>query len=172
MRIFVFIIASVFFHNLFSQSPDTIIISRWNNKFPKEVKIILDDQSYQMRKYYFSGGVQCEINYDSAARLNGPERCWFESGTKKSENYWHHGVNTRTSTYWYPNGQKSFEAKYSENGAPDGAWKGWYENGQIQYEQSFINGVKEKKWITYRKDGGVESIQHYENGIMLREERF
>lgn len=169
--IFVFVL-SVLSKGLFSQQPDSLVLNKWDNGFPKEVRIGLTDKACRIQKYYSSGRLQSVINYNGTAKLDGAEKSWYESGVQKMEGYWKNGVNSGMMTLWYPSGQKSFEGKYLENGVPDGAWKGWYENGQIQYEQYYSNGLKTGKWISYKKDGGAGTVQYYENGLLVKEETF
>lgn len=157
---------------VFSQQTDSLVLNKWENGFPKEVKILMADSSWRIQKYFFSQKLQCIINYDREGRLHGPEKCWYETGSIKQESYWQNGINYGTSILWYPSGQKSFEGGYLENGSPHGAWKGWYENGQVRYEQYYSNGTKTGKWINYKKSGGVDLIQYYENGNLVKEEKF
>ncbi len=156
----------------FAQTTDSIVVSRWDNHIPKEVKKVLKDSSYEMIKYFSSGNIYSEVYYNKSGKLNGSEKIRYENGALKQESYWKNGATVGKSTMWYISRQKSFECFYSENGAPDGIWKGWYENGQIQYEQNYVNGAKHGKWISYKKDGGAISIQYYEMGILVKEENF
>lgn len=173
MRLFGFYI--LFFliqSDLHSQLSDSLVISRWSNGLPKEVKLYFKDSSFAIIKKFSSGKIQCEIQYEKSGKLNGFEKCFYENGQIKLHGQWVNGVNVGDMNLWYSSGQKSFESRYLENGKPHGLWKGWYENGQIQYEQNYSNGIKTGKWINYKKDGGVESIFIYENGILLKEEKF
>lgn len=165
--VFVFFIAA---NVVFPQKNDTLVVSSWGNGADREVKVILENGSYRILKYFADGSLQCEVNYNLKGQLDGPEKCWFESGKPKQEGYWSNGINTGAVILWYSSGQKSFEGWYLENGTPHGSWKGWYENGQIQYEQGFSEGLKNGKLVTYNKDGGVELIQYFEKGTQLKEQ--
>lgn len=156
---------------LFSQQADSLILSHWDNGVSREIKIIRSDSSYRMLKFFSSGKLQCEIHHNKAGQLNGTEKCYFENGTVKQETHWKNGINYGKFFINYPSGQKTFEGSYLEDGSPHGLWKGWYQNGQIQYEQSFSHGMKHGKWANYRKDGSLELLQYFENGLLIKEEK-
>ena len=173
MKLYFLIFTPLFFNiNLQSQTIDSIVVSRWNNNFPKEIKKHFTDSSYVLLKYFSSGNVHSEVRYNKEGKLNGQEKIWYEKSSLKQESFWKNGATVGKTTMWYISGEKSFECFYSENGAPDGMWKGWYENGQIQYEQNYVNGQKHGKWISYKKDGGAQSMQYYEMGKLVKEENF
>ena len=40
-----------------------------------------------------------------------------------------------------------------KNGKRDGAWIGYYENGELYYKGNYKDGKKESVWVSYNRDG-------------------
>jgi antitoxin component YwqK of YwqJK toxin-antitoxin module len=64
--------------------------------------------------------------------------------------------------YW-SNGQLSYKENY-KNGKEDGAWIGYWENGQLRYKHNYKNGTREGVWVYYRDNGQLASKNTYKNG--------
>ena len=50
------------------------------------------------------------------------------------------------------------------NGLKEGAWKGFYENGNLLWSGFYSNGLNVSKWVEYHNNGKVFTIGYYDNG--------
>jgi len=64
---------------------------------------------------------------------------------------------------YYPNGQVKLEGIKLENNLEHGLWIKYYENGQIEMELSYKEGVKHGPFISYLENGNIESMGTYRN---------
>lgn len=62
--------------------------------------------------------------------------------------------------YWYPNGQKQYEANYKE-GTLDGVMQGWYNNGQMKFKSQYQAGKKTGQWLEWYDNGQKKSESNY-----------
>jgi len=76
------------------------------------------------------------------------------------------GIKEGRWTDWFKNGQKSFEADYTD-GQFSGKWTGWFENGRIWFENNYkCKGKNDCSW----KNG--KSTDWYENGYKKFENNY
>ncbi|MBW6491448.1 MAG: toxin-antitoxin system YwqK family antitoxin [Lentimicrobium sp.] len=90
------------------------------------------------------------------------------------------------SAYTYKNGKLIGEGIVDDEGMREGAWKEFYEDGQLRSEGVYRNGNRIGKWRFYHPDGALEQEGnynnqgntnglwkwYYSNGLVLREENF
>ena len=55
--------------------------------------------------------------------------------------------------YW-SDGQLFFKGSY-KNGKEEGAWVGYHKNGRLEYKGIYKNGSIEGPWVWYESDGSV-----------------
>jgi len=65
---------------------------------------------------------------------------------------------------WYENGQLQFETNY-KNGVQDGLNKGWYENGQIEFETNYKDGVRDGIDRGWNENGQKWYETNYKDGL-------
>lgn len=63
----------------------------------------------------------------------------------------------------HPNGQLSFENIYV-NGKKEGLYRMWYQNGQLISESTYVNGVMEGVLREWHENGQLSSESTYVNG--------
>ena len=70
---------------------------------------------------------------------------------------------------YYDNGQLHFKGNY-KNGKREGAWICYWNNGQLYSKRNYKNGKKEGAWVEYEKDGTLyrERSGTFKNGYKIR----
>ncbi|WP_228377037.1 hypothetical protein [Chryseobacterium sp. FH2] len=48
-----------------------------------------------------------------------------------------------------------------------GKWKYFYENGKLQYESNFVNGLREGEQFSYKENGSLEETEIYQTGKLI-----
>lgn len=95
------------------------------------------------KTFYDNGQVMTEGAYNASGKPDGP---WV---------------------YYWSNGKKQREGTY-RNGHPIGAWKEWYENGQVKASLSFLlsgsETVKNGAYTMYHENGKVAVKGNYSYG--------
>ena len=78
------------------------------------------------------------------------------------------GIREGAWVGYYENGQLRFEGHY-KNGKMEGAWAGYDSTGQLLYEGHYKNGKKEGDWDGYNKDGTVdkERTGTFKDGVKI-----
>ena len=66
--------------------------------------------------------------------------------------------------YFSTNGQLSFEGYFGDNFT---TYKGYYENGQLKYEEYFVDGERDGQWVEYDDEGNITDEDIYENGVCV-----
>ena len=56
------------------------------------------------------------------------------------------------------------KGKYTKSGKPDGLWKWWYDNKQLQREETYVRGKEEGEITEYFEDGKIATKGQYEEG--------
>lgn len=122
----------------------------------------------------------------AAAKKDGKWTYWFEDGKVSAEEEYVQGKMTGTWKSFQPSGAKVFEIDFVSGKAvyyhPDGgieseglmlsgmmqqgAWKGYYPNGNLNYTGSFLNGKKDGVWIFYDESGKKFIEQVFKAGSM------
>ena len=51
-----------------------------------------------------------------------------------------------------------------KNGRKDGAWVGYWSNGQLSYKENYKNGKEDGAWVHYWSNGQLWFEQNYKNG--------
>jgi antitoxin component YwqK of YwqJK toxin-antitoxin module len=70
----------------------------------------------------------------------------YESGGKKSEEYFLKGDRN---------------GKYSE----------WYENGKLKMEGGYINDLEEGRWTYYKEDGKKDYFNYFKKGVIVTKKK-
>ena len=65
-----------------------------------------------------------------------------------------------TETYYYENGQIEAEANYKD-GILDGKTTYWHKNGQIDFEENYKDGKEDGRWTTWHENGQIMIEANY-----------
>jgi len=95
---------------------------------------------------YSDGSVKHEIPY-SNGKKNGIEKSWYQNGSIKGESECRNGIGIGTAKGWHENGQIAYEWFWIEKNKPHGAWKTYYENGQLKKHKIYNRGT-----LTFEKE--------------------
>ncbi len=83
---------------------------------------------------------------------------WYQSGNKKTEFQYDHGVATGRFIWWYENGQKQAEVDYRA-GALGGIWITWHENGQKESQATYRDGELVNPLMHWDADGKLLDVR-------------
>lgn len=64
---------------------------------------------------------------------------------------------------YYENGNIQIIGNLNENNLKTDKWEYFYENGQLEFEEEYVNGVLNGEFKSYYENGGVKVTGHYEN---------
>lgn len=67
---------------------------------------------------------------------------------------------------YFENGAIDYEGTF-KNGVEHGIWTYYYENGNKKYIETYKNGVEEGKHYEYSTQGQLEKIETYSNGKLI-----
>jgi antitoxin component YwqK of YwqJK toxin-antitoxin module len=117
--------------------------------------------------WYDNGQLRTTEVYKNGEKLSG-SKSYYTDGKLESEIYY----DGKLSITYYENGQKQTEGIFLKGDIPNGVWKGWHENGKINYEATYNNGVNIgiTKW--YDVKGKLYLQQEFTNGKLIKETSF
>jgi antitoxin component YwqK of YwqJK toxin-antitoxin module len=84
---------------------------------------------------------------------------WYQSGKKKIEAQYDHGVPTGRFVWWYENGQKQAEVEY-QNGVLNGIWITWHPNGQKESQAEYRDGKLVDKLMHWDASGKLVDVRN------------
>jgi antitoxin component YwqK of YwqJK toxin-antitoxin module len=84
---------------------------------------------------------------------------WYQSGNKKSEFQYDHGVSTGRFVWWYENGQKQAEVDYHA-GLLGGTWVTWHANGQKESQAKYRDGVLVDPLLHWNAEGKLVETRY------------
>lgn len=108
--------------------------------------IYITAQTGIFKSYHINGNVSAELSYSD-------------------------GIYDGTSYWYFPNGNLK-EVKTFSNGKLNGWVRSYYESGLLKDEQYVVNGVVNGILKRYFANGALDALLHYENGFLVKEERF
>lgn len=85
---------------------------------------------------------------------------WYQSGNKKTEAQYDHGVAIGRFTWWYENGQKKAEVDYRA-GVLGGTWVTWHPNGLKESQAEFREGELADQWMHWDADGKLVEMRQF-----------
>lgn len=90
----------------------------------------------------------------------------YDNGNTKYELIAVPGVDGETFEYhsYYIDGSKEIVGTYNEIGNKSGFWISYYENGQMETQTFYSNGIKHGNAWQYDEDGSVISHAQYKQG--------
>lgn len=109
----------------------------------KETATYQNDQLIGKRTLYFENGkVETEENYSEPNVLNGEYKTYYDNGQLKLVKTYVNNVIQGTLKVYYPTGKIKEEVTMAENNE-NGPFVEYFENGQIQWKGSYLNGDNE-----------------------------
>lgn len=144
--------------------------------------------------YTYTGALIQRGQFELGMRV-GEWKSWYSDGTLKSTETYVNDLLNGVKKVWYQNGQLESEDHYKD-AFRQGTYQAWYEDGQLKYKFSFDKGLKTGKYLYYHPNGqlweegyfeedlgvgtwwtydenGKKIIKSiFENGEMVKEERF
>jgi antitoxin component YwqK of YwqJK toxin-antitoxin module len=121
-------------------------------------------------EYYPNGNIESEWVFQ--LKLAGlkellSRKTWYESGGKKSEEYFKDGKQNGLEVYWFEDGKKSYECEFS-NGKEDGLSTRWFENGKICEQRKYIKGKIERS-AEWWDEPHQKREEYYNDGVFTHE---
>lgn len=115
-----------------------------------------------MTYFWESGKKKSEVHYVHGVR-NGPRTAWHENGQVWSTGQFVDNREDGVWTEWYPNGNKAREFHF-KNGAWHGMYTEWYPNGQKKLEVEYVNGKRQGMLTGWDEYGTVvKTIEYVDN---------
>lgn len=119
--------------------------------------------------WYINGQLWEEKIYDIDSIVMMVLKSWYKSGKIKEQQKFlrtKDGEGFVENYRWYENGQKEYENKYI-NGQKGSISTGWYENGQKIFENKYPD--EEEAILTrWYKNGQKNSEKYYKQGVLIK----
>lgn len=182
--LYLFLLAGTIFGCKTQFSPYTTPVNLFKNKYaeflePGEKEINsayhyvttrAGDKSFIMRTFFpETRQITSKVTYFDKALTqgHGPAKYWHENGHPKAEGMYQNSNKEGVWRYYHrANGNLSRQGSYAI-GKETGLWKFFNEDGYLQEEVNYVNGIKEGKFIVY------DSLQTIVNeGIYRNDEIF
>jgi len=96
--------------------------------------------------------------------LDGMKTLWFESGAKRGEGRFDHGLRQGVWTFWYEQGRTRWEGSYRDD-LVDGVERAWYPNGALSFEGASVAGQRHGAFRAWYSDGKPWWEGNYELGV-------
>lgn len=107
--------------------------------------------------------------YNDRSVLDGPTIIWADNGNKMKEgNYKDGNQDGYWKTFYYENEQVLSEGFYKK-GQENGLWKNYNYEGKIVSEITWVNGVKEGKFIEYDTTGNISNTGIYKQDSIIQQ---
>ncbi len=104
------------------------------------------------------------VNYSEDYRngvVHGFKRSYYENGQLETETFVLNGFS-QYCTMFRPNGIKKVEMLYGFNTQKlNGPFKRYYENGNVWFECTYINGLRQGLYKCYGEDGSLLYTENY-----------
>lgn len=120
------------------------------------------------KKYYPTGQVRSEINYESN-RPFGDYKIFHANGKLEEKGYWKGNKNTGEFKRFHENGRIAQNFTFNTKGKRNGMQKYYYENGKPQMQIEIENGVAHGMMKTFYPDGSKKLEQRITNGEIEEE---
>jgi len=98
----------------------------------------INDNLRIFTSWYTSGQKKSESRRDSAHRIDGCIKIWYDNGCLKHVGHYIHGEKDGIFEGLYKSGKKRYSHCYSK-GIESGNWKAWEENGNVLYNKIYDN---------------------------------
>jgi len=121
-----------------------------------EVRCVLE--SSQNRKYgptmeWYPNGRKRAVSEWKNGVIHGPFVRWYDSGQLELLGTYRDAKLQGRNVGWHPNGQKSHDGQMCDNQRCGGAWRTWFENGTLESESRFRDGLRDGRWSAWYEDG-------------------
>jgi antitoxin component YwqK of YwqJK toxin-antitoxin module len=132
------------------------------------------------KEFYKNGQLKEAVPY-KGRQIHGEYEAYYENGQIRAKGFYEGGKMVGVWKYWYKNGSPMSEGTYKENQLIDlQAWdkKGdqtikdctgtailYYPDGSRMSQVSYKNCLMHGEWITWFKNGQVESEFYYDEGV-------
>lgn len=173
-------------------------IEKYIRKHPNEICLDEDGKEFDTKysgecsTFYSNKSLKEAFQLENGI-INGQFKSFYESGQIKEQIQYSHGEQTGERVEYYENGNKKYEIRkdptlqqfehysYYENGNPQklehklldkdeliGAYKEWYDNGQIAKAGTYVSAYeRDGKWLEFYKDGNRKLEAEFNNGAFL-----
>ena len=148
-----------------------------NGRFDGEWTWYYESGDIWRNEVYFNGqedGPAVEYNRNGkviseGSYINGEKdgRWFHEVGDHREEGSYIMGLREGEWIYYYEDGSVKFKGKFSR-GLPDGNQFYYYRDGSISEEQFYENGIREKIWRKFDKEGNTEIAILYRKNREVR----
>ena len=128
-----------------------------------------DAQKLIWRKEYADKGKtilkrEYQVNPNKPQILEGEAITYFNTGAIKSKGGYSKNKPNGFWLFYYENGNLQFEVNYV-NGIQEGAYKQYFQNGKLAKTGAFEKGKKNGNWVNFYENEQVQSKGLYVNGL-------
>jgi len=112
--------------------------------------------------YFNEKGVLYAKSVYSENRIDATTEIYSENGNVVAKGFYKNKKRNGEWLYFDENQGVTILIENYLNGVLNGRWISYYKTGEPQFEGQYKNGIKVGKWTTYDPEGGVISVDNYE----------
>lgn len=116
------------------------------------------------KHYDADGDISSQEVYENGVK-NGPARIYYKDGRVAKDLSYDKGKVEGKVTEYFPDGKPKQESHY-EAGKLEGMVKHYKTNGKIWIKGYYTDNVRDKVWVYYKPEGGIERFEIYELGTL------
>ncbi len=115
------------------------------------------------RTWYESGKLKGEVRFEGKGKL-AKVTTYFESGKILAKGFYNNQLKDSVWIYYQAATDSISTIEHYKNGAADGVWKVFYQNGVLAHEVSYSKGEKDGIVKEYNDEGRLIFEIQYKNG--------
>jgi hypothetical protein len=108
----------------------------------------------------FSDGSLSGIEHYSGGVKDGTCEYWYRNGQKKAEGRFTDGELAGHWIWWRENGERLQEGDFAD-GVQHGFWRRWHDTGALMDEGQWVAGKRSGEWRYYDKQGGLRKVDQH-----------
>ncbi|UUV22670.1 toxin-antitoxin system YwqK family antitoxin [Paenimyroides aestuarii] len=120
--------------------------------------------------FYENGQMQGRSNFKEGKK-QGKSEVWHENGQLKLESFYVDDILHGSFKQWKDNGKLEVDGNYI-NGQLKSKIYGYHKNGKISTKGNLIDKTPEGIWEIFDESGKLIKKRYFENGNLIKEEKF
>ncbi len=139
-----------------ADTPQPVVRLRtvWYDNGQKHLEgALIDDQRDGTWTWWYDNGQKAAVMEYDAGAITGTEQHWARDGELISEGRFQDGLEWDGTFIDFDAELKPTALRSLKDGQPHGAYLWWHENGTLNTQGQFVEGLRDGTWIWYYQDG-------------------
>lgn len=148
------------------QSGDTTICQNFKKDRLSQEDFYLQGKQIFARQWYYrkDGTYNWQQKKKKGAKAEGPSEAYYADGSVQAIGYFSNGKQVKDCLEFYPSGAIKLRCYHNEQGKKDGVRMTYYENGRLQSQARWENGLL-REILKYKDEKGQDlAVGSFQNG--------